>query len=369
MNANAFVERLRALMPAFSYVDARERWRAAIGGGLGIACAALLSRWVAPGLDFNPWLVAPLGASAVLVFAVPTSPLAQPWAVIGGNTISALVGVACVRLVPDMALAGALAVGLAIGIMFATRCLHPPGGATALLVVLVQATDPRFALLPVLLNSALLVLAGALYNTMTGRRYPHRAAAAPPAPPAMSSRFTRADLDAALAHHNQVIDMSPDDLEALLHEAEAAAYQRTLGELRCADIMTRDLLTASAQQPIDAAWHAMHARSVKALPVIDTAGHLVGIVALADFMRQGGLAQLAPGQQPTNREARPQTVGQIMTRRVRVASADARLIELLPLFSEGGHHHLPIIDGEQRLVGIITQSDVVRALHRMVGPP
>ncbi|OYU74531.1 MAG: hypothetical protein CFE32_17470 [Alphaproteobacteria bacterium PA3] len=57
-----------------------------------------------------------------------------------------------------------------------------------------------------------------------------------------------------------------------------------------------------------------------------------------------------------------------MSRRVRVASADLHVIELLPLFSEGGHHHLPIVDAERRLVGIVTQSDLVRALHRAVKP-
>ena len=65
---------------------------------------------------------------------------------------------------------------------------------------------------------------------------------------------------------------------------------------------------------------------------------------------------------------RPEVVGQIMTRKVQVASADGFLIELAPLFSESGHHHIPIIDSEQRLVGIITQSDLVRALYRAVQP-
>ncbi len=61
---------------------------------------------------------------------------------------------------------------------------------------------------------------------------------------------------------------------------------------------------------------------------------------------------------------KPDAVGQIMTREVRVASEGRMVSELVPLFSEGGHHHIPIIDAERRLVGIITQSDLVRALHR-----
>ena len=66
---------------------------------------------------------------------LPASPLAQPWSVIGGNVISGLVGVACVRwlghALPLPLLAG-LACGASIAVMFALRCLHPPGGAVAL---------------------------------------------------------------------------------------------------------------------------------------------------------------------------------------------------------------------------------------------
>ena len=76
-----------------------------------------------------PLLVAPMGASAVLLFAVPASPLAQPWSIIGGNLVSATVGVACASWIADPVGAGALAVALAICAMFALRCVHPPSGA------------------------------------------------------------------------------------------------------------------------------------------------------------------------------------------------------------------------------------------------
>ena len=360
--APTLVARLRVLLPPAATVNAAERARAALGAALGIAFAAALSRWAGAAFGFNPWLVAPLGASAVLVFALPAGPLSQPWPVIGGNMLSALSGLVCAWALPDVALAGAAAVGLAIVLMFALRCLHPPGGGIALLAVLTHNVDAQFVLLPVLLNSVLLVLAGVVYNTLSGRRYPHRA---PVAAPAAASRFTRADFDAAIAHHNQVLEMSRDDLEALLQQTEAAAYRRTLGELRCADIMSRAPLAAVASQGIDEAWQAMRARHVKALPVTDNGQRVVGIVTLADFMRQGGLGP----HDTAVAEPRPQQVGEIMTRKVRVASDSAHVIALLPLFSEGGHHHLPVIDGEQRLVGIITQSDVVRALHRAVQPP
>ncbi|WP_225785127.1 HPP family protein [Xenophilus sp. Marseille-Q4582] len=380
------LQRLReafvSLLPAVLRVDTRERLRATLGAGLGLFFTALLSHALAAragDMGKVAWLIAPMGASAVLVFAVPASPLAQPWSVIGGNTLSALVGMACVALIPDPALAAAAAVSLAISLMFALRCLHPPGGASALLIVLMQVRDPHFALFPVLGNSLLLVLAGVVYNSLTGRAYPHRQRAAAPAPGQPASRFTSADFDAALAHYNQVLDISRDDLEGLLREAELAAWHRTLGELRCEDVMSRTLVKAEFGTPLSQAWQLLRTHRIKALPVVDRADRLIGIVTLADFMRHSmgehrsveGLGQrlrvlLRPSRRTHSRK--PEVVGQLMSAAVSTARPEQRVVELIPLFSEAGHHHLPIVDAHGRAVGILTQSDLVRVLSRAAQP-
>ena len=377
---------LRAFLPAPTRIDTRERVRAFAGAAFGILITGLLARWLIESQTHGAWfgafvsspqhalwLVAPMGASAVLIYAVPASPLAQPWAVLAGNTVSALIGIACARYIPDPALAGALAVGLAIAAMFRLRCLHPPGGATALFVVLAGITDWHFALSPILLNSLLMVACGIAYNSLTGRRYPHTQR--PAKPIGAAPRFSAVDLDAALAHYNQVLDVSRDDLEELLHHAEDAAYRRNLGELRCADIMSREPIAAEWGTPLGDAWHLMRDQHIKALPVIDRARRILGIVTTADFMRQvdtgphQGLGERLRSfvrKSGLSHGDKPEVVGQIMARQVRVASSDRHVIELVPLFSEGGHHHIPIIDAERRLVGIITQSDLVRALYRAV---
>lgn len=365
------------LVPAAFHIDTRERWRAVLGAALGILVTGLLSRWAGSVVPLGAWLAAPLGASAVLAFALPASPLAQPWAVIGGSTVSAAIGMACAWAIQDVAVAAALAVALAIGAMFLFRCLHPPGGAMAMLAVLSHASGAAFSLPAVLLNAVVLVLAATVYNTLTGRRYPHVQARSPNAALPDRSRFSTIDLDAALAHYNQVLDVSRDDLEELLHHAEAAAYRRNLGDLRCADIMSRDPVAVSHDTRIPDAWALMRRRRIKALPVVDRSRHIVGIVSLSDFVRvmsgEAGdavPARLAASAAPTGLIDPPanRRVGEIMTRTVRVASAQVHVIELLPLFSEGGHHHLPIVDDKLSLVGILTQSDLVRALHRAVRP-
>ena len=125
-------------LPGFSWLD---RVKAASGALLGIALTALVCALLARD-GTAPWLVAPIGASAVLLFAIPASPLAQPWAVVGGNTVSALAAVVLTRFVQEPALAAGCAVGVAILAMTALRCLHPPGGAAALLVALGGGEGP-----------------------------------------------------------------------------------------------------------------------------------------------------------------------------------------------------------------------------------
>jgi len=366
---------LDALRPAPQAVNARERLRVVLGACLGLLCAALLSRLAMPAS--LPWLVAPIGASAVLVFGVPASPLAQPWAVVGGNTVSALAGIACMAWLPLAPLqTAAVAVALAIGLMFLLRCLHPPGGAAALLMVLTATHDWHFAFVPVALNSLLLVLAGMAYNTLTGRRYPHAqnvpaVAPAPSGAQVAPPRFGDAELDAVLARYNQVLDVPRDDLADLLHEAELLSYRNRLRGLRCADIMSSPVVTVEFGTPLADAWALLQQHRIKALPVVDRVQRIVGIVTRADFMRAAeghqregltGRLQTLLKPSPATHSTKPEVVGQIMTRQVRVASADRAIAELVPLFSATGHHHLPIVGEQARLVGILTQSDLVKAL-------
>jgi CBS domain-containing membrane protein len=217
---------VRLFKPLLSGAQLRERLIACLGAAIGIALTALLGALLVQGAAL-PLIVAPLGASAVLVFAVPASPLAQPWPVIGGNTLSALVGVAVYRLVPDAAIAAGLAAGAAILTMSLLRCLHPPGGAAALTAVIggptVHAAGFGFALLPVALNSVTLVAAGLLFHRVTRRSYPHRAAAP------VAAGLHAADIDAALADLHESFDIAPEDLDALLTRAEWHAARRRAG--------------------------------------------------------------------------------------------------------------------------------------------
>ena len=209
----------RQLARAAARATGRLGWaRGATGALLGLGLAGLLGRIVNGAV--TPFMVAPMGAAAVLVFVVPASPLAQPWSVIGGNILSTLIGLAVHALLPVTPWCGALAVALAIAGMSLARCLHPPGGACALLACL--GTGPAGPLLgAVLANVAALVGSGWIWNNATGHAWPHHAR--PVAPP---PSYTMDDLDAVLEDWDEVLDVSREDLDALFRSVEARVNAR-----------------------------------------------------------------------------------------------------------------------------------------------
>jgi CBS domain-containing membrane protein len=205
----------------------RDRALACLGAFAGIAIAGLVAALIHGQGEAAPWLVGPIGASAVLLFAVPASPMAQPWPIVFGNSISALVGFAVGRALGHGALACGVGVGLAIAVMSVTRSLHPPGGAAALTGViggsLVDSAGWWFPLGPVALDAVLLVAVGwAFHRFFSGHPYPHRVPAAAPAedPAAALVDFSDADLDAVLARVGETYDIDRDDLRLLLAELE-----------------------------------------------------------------------------------------------------------------------------------------------------
>lgn len=202
--------------------------RAATGSLIGITLSCLAGIALAPAGAAT--IVAPIGASAVLAFAVPSSPLATPRAIILGNTLSAAIGtlVSCLPGLP-LALAAGLAVMLAIAAMSATRTLHPPGGAAALTAVLAHpaahglAGALLFPFLPVALNSIILTVAAIAFHRATGHVYPHVPVPAPATP---TPHFTHTDIQTALDRMPDPLDVVPGDIEQLLVLAEEAAAAR-----------------------------------------------------------------------------------------------------------------------------------------------
>lgn len=160
----------------FAPISHGERWISISGAFLGILLVYLCSNYFLHGQNV-PLVVASMGASAVLLFAVPHGPLSQPWALVGGQLISALIGVTCSELIPQVWLAVPVAVALAVGAMHYLRCIHPPGGATALVAAMggpeLHALGYGFLLEPVLLNVLVILIVAVAFSWMfPWRRYP-----------------------------------------------------------------------------------------------------------------------------------------------------------------------------------------------------
>jgi CBS domain-containing membrane protein len=357
-------ERLGSFWPQVILGSRRDRWVACIGAGLGVIATEWLSRRVLGAA--NPWFIASMGASALLLLAVPASPMAQPWTLIGGNLVSALIGVSCARWIENPDLAAGLAIALSIGAMYPLRCLHPPGGAVAITAVLggpgVGDLGYRFVVFPVLLNSVLLLLLALLINHWAGRRFPHRVLHAPnhataDRPPSERVGTSRADLHAVLAERGEVLDISEDDLQEILVQTEMRAHRRRFGVLRCADFMARDVVTVDADATCAQALVLLQQHRISALPVTSTSGQLVGIVTLLDLL-------LPPEHSLSTPMDRSTPVRQVMTTDVAAAHADDRIEQLVQPFSDGGRHHMPVLDAAHRVIGMVTQADLIAALFR-----
>jgi CBS-domain-containing membrane protein len=197
----------------------REKVISGVGGVVGILCVMVVTHWAA-GPDAVMPVVASMGASAVLLFAAPHGPLSQPWAFGMGHLVSAVAGVACAMLIRDPMIAGPVAVGVAITSMYYARCIHPPGGATALTYVLagpaVRKLGWGYVALPVGANVAVLLAAAVGFNWVFGwRRYPAAIAAAAAPHRKAKGRLSREDWAHALREVGSLADVTEEELAEL----------------------------------------------------------------------------------------------------------------------------------------------------------
>jgi CBS domain-containing membrane protein len=244
--------------------------------------------------------------------------------------------------------------------MLALRCLHPPGGAVALTAAFGSAAIDThgfaFALWPVGLNSVCLVAVGLAFNNLVGRRYPHVPAPAPPVPetaelpPSLRAGVQPGDVEAAIGRLDRGLDLPAADVVALVRDAEANALDRRLGGLRVADVMARDVVVVGPAESMFRARLLMVEHGVKALPVVTSERRLAGIVAMADLFNQD------PGDLTS--------VATVMTTPVTTISEGAPVADLVALMTDLDLRHVPVVDDEEVLVGIVTRAELIAAMHR-----
>ncbi len=376
---------IKAFRPATDNVSLSEKAFSGLAALFAIGLTLAISKHFL-GADDLPLIVASMGASAVLLFAVPQGQLSQPWPLVGGHMISGLIGVTCWRWLPDPTLAAALAVGLAIFVMYFTHCLHPPGGASALTAV-VGSTDLHqlgynFLLTPLLLNVVMMLLVALLINNLLPRRrYPNalRFATKVRSPTKLSNDqneslyLSRKELRSILRDFNSFVDISEADLSRFYSLALNQARKKQMGSIVCREIMVREVIAADYDSDVEELWELMVRFNIRAIPVIDRNRKVLGIVTVADFLKQVQLGKndswrmkleqflkKTPG--PTT--DKPEYAGHIMSSPAVTVSEEQHVLDLLPLLHARGIHHIPVVNQEEKLTGIITMSCLIRVLQR-----
>jgi CBS domain-containing membrane protein len=214
------------LFPPQAPMSWRELLWSAAAAGITIGLNAWISHLIVPA-EYRVFLAASLGASTILALVIYHSPLSQPWAIIGGHLAGALSGLVAAALIPDVVLACLAAMTCTVLLQVTGRCLHAPGGGTALLPILAGASiqSEGFGFLGVILVNTLVLVTAALVfnNVLPGRHYPMAFAPKPIKP--VEPVFREEDLLAALRSMEGYIDVSPDDLELIYEKARSHLRQ------------------------------------------------------------------------------------------------------------------------------------------------
>lgn len=360
----------RLTFPAQPYVKATDKVFGGIGAFVGILGLLWAARYAMP--QSSLLVVASMGASAVLFFAAPNSPLAQPWAFAGGHLVSALSGVTCYQIIPDAFTAAAAAVSIAVLLMHFLHCLHPPGGATALFAVLggdaVHDLGFGYVLMPVGLNVALFLSLAILVNNylIPRRNYPSCSASPLSSilPASPRDGFEQSGPKTVLRD----IDLIPDGHEEISKPAPLNARGRVFTTVKVSDVMQENAPHCVYGDELEAIWELISSDPDTGVPVIDCECRVVGIVTIADFLKlvkgnsPGKPTEEVSGfihRAPETSSAKVEVVEQIMTSPVITISCDACVDSLISLFAAEKVHHVPVVDTEQRLMGMVKQSDLL----------
>lgn len=354
---------LNFLKPNYKVLPVKERILSGVGALCGLAISSLISWYVLGGI--NAWYIAPMGASSVLLFAVPNSPLAQPWNVIIGNILAGVIGVTCTQLLSDSTTAFSLAVGFAIFMMMTTDSLHPPSGAVAITAVLggdaVHRLGFHFILYPVLLNSILLLLFAVFFNRLIGRHYPltaHLNERSKDPTPTQKVSIQPKDIEYALDHHTELLDISQYDLEKIILQAQVHANERSMSTFVCQDIMSRDVIRLHEEDDIYQALDKFKSVNLMSLPVVNAQEKLVGTLALYEVVEW-----FKGATDPRN--SWQHYVKQIMSRRVVTVEPSQPIQDLVPYFVEKSFNYIPVVE-QERLIGIVSRADMIAALQQQI---
>ncbi len=370
---------------------------------VAIGLVAQASQLSLSGSDI-PFMVASIGASAVLLFVIPSSTLSTPWAFVGGHLVSTIIGVSCAQWIPHLPLAAAVAVSLSILVMFYLRCLHPPGGAIALLAVLggdsVQSLGYQLVLTPVMMNVGIMLALAMLYWRLAGIVRPdpggednwgldHNWQRSEGEWLAGEIPFSHDDLAHAMTEMDTYLDISHHDLGEIYARALQQSHTRALCGICCADVMSRPAIHVEYGTELEETWRLFEQHRIRGMPVVDAFHRVLGIITVSDFVHMasqsvGGNQEFAESHNmgphnmaerlawlrqrtPGFESSKPEAAGQLMSSPVITVGIHDHIADLVPIFTRHNIHHLPVVDDSRKLVGMLTREDVMAARDPATG--
>ena len=367
--------------PAVAQVHLKDAFRAGLGAFVGIGLTGLFLLSPRIELDWGLYLVAPFGATSVLLFAVPNSPLAQPWSAIVGNMVAALVAVAVCMLVDEPLLRVALSVGMAICVTMMLRALHPPAGAVAMTAALspgvTDALGFWFAIVPIGLGTLALVLVAMVYARLTGRRYPFRhfeesaGRGTGAVSPSERIGLSEAELSEILDRYRHSFNLGIEDLARLIGAAEMQAASHETGPMTASQIMSRELVLVSPETDLVQVADLFRRHKFTSLPVVGPDNRFLGIIFqihLITRAREDAL-RLDRGFVPAFRRLldggrdRAVQAAEIMSVAGPRATTNTPVSALLPMMADGDIDAVPVIE-HGIITGIVTRTDLISALAR-----
>jgi CBS domain-containing membrane protein len=225
------IECIKTLGIANNTTSHSEKYTSAIGVFISVTCCYGITQYsLSP--DNTQLYIASMAASAFLLFAIPHGALSQPWPLIMGHIVSAVIGVSCYQYLGSALISTGLAVSLSVLLMYYLSCLHPPGAATAFFVVTagedVHALGFSFIWLVIMTNVLCLLVIAVVFNGLFHwRRYPAHLFQMPTSEETRVDQlgFSQEDLTSALTKVNSFVDVTPDDLASIFEHAVQHAQE------------------------------------------------------------------------------------------------------------------------------------------------
>jgi len=239
-----------------------------------------------------------------------------------------------------------------------------------------------FVLFPVMLNGLLLFAAVLLLNNMVpGRRYPSRNLRQREEGNSdfwttLSHGISSQDLRSAIKSLNEFVDITEEQLDKLYQATIIQMRKRQLGDIHCEHVMSKDVVCVKESTPLSQVWEILQRHHFKAVPVLDHKNRVCGIITQSDLANLF-MTKMRPESSGNTHIKKTSNdtaeilvdyfnvtpVGVVMSAPATTIDSRRHIVEAIPIFVERKIHHIPVVDANRVIAGILTRTDLLTLLE------